>query len=105
VILDAVRGARGGESQLVLRRGSASATVWIEVEPGNRFASYRLQILSAGRLVETVAGAKPNAYGAVAVTVPAKLLRPGKYVVKLSGVKGNQSELVGEYDLNVRVGN
>ena len=105
VILDTVRGSRGGEHQLVLGGGSTSATVWIEVEPGNRFDSYRLQIFSAGgQLVETIAGAKPNSYGAVAVTVPARLLRSGKYVVKLFGVIGHDRELVGEYDLNVRVG-
>jgi hypothetical protein len=105
VILDAVRGAARGEHQLALRGGSAGATIWIEVEPGHRFESYRLQIYSgAGQLVETINGAKPNAYNAVAVTVPARLLRPGKYVVKLSGLKGAEHALVGEYDLNVRIG-
>lgn len=102
VILDAVRGARGGAHQLALGGGAAAATIWIEVGPGESFDGYRLQIFRGGRLVETVSGAKPNAYGAVAVTVPARLLRPGAYVVKLFGVKDKKPELVGEYDLSVR---
>jgi hypothetical protein len=102
VILGAVRGARGGEHELVLGN-SASATVWIEVEPGNRFDSYRLQIFSAGgQLVETIGGAKPNSYGAVAVSVSARWLRPGNYVVRLSGMNNRNPELVGEYSLSVR---
>ena len=104
VILDTVRGSRGGEHQLVLGSGSTHATIWIEVEPGNRFDSYRLQIFSAnGQLIETIAGAKPNAYGALAVTVPTRALPPGKYFVTLSGVKGHAYAPVGEYDLNVRI--
>ena len=103
VILDAVRGSpRGGGQQLVIGSGSAVATVWIEVEPGNRFDSYRMQLFRGGRLVETVSGAQPNSYGAVAVTIPARLLPPGRYLVRLSGVKDQKPELVGEYDLDVR---
>jgi hypothetical protein len=102
VILDSVRGAEGAGSQLKLGGGASGATIWVEVEPGGRFDSYRMQLFRGGRLVETVSGARPNSYGAVAVTVPSRLLRPGGYVVKLFGVKGKDSELVGEYDLNVR---
>ena len=77
--------------------------VWIDVESGNRFDSYRLEILDPSkRLVETIAGAKPNPYGALVVNVPAKSFQSGKYVVKLYGVKGGQRDLVGEYDLEVR---
>jgi cell division protein FtsB len=105
VILDTVRGSQAANHELMLSAGAAGATIWVEVEPGNRYSSYRLQIFNAaGQLVETITGAKPNAYGAVAVTVPARLLRPGKYVVKLSGVQGRQHERVGEYPLNVRAG-
>ncbi len=104
VILDAVRGSRGNDHQLVLGANPTNATIWVEVAPDNRFESYRLQIFSAGgQLVETIRGAKPNSYGAVAVTIPARKLSPGTYLVKLSGQKGQQSEPVGEYNLNVRV--
>lgn len=101
VILDSVRAEGGGGQQLTLG-GASGATIWVEVEPGGRFDSYRMQIFRGGRLVETVRGARPNSYGALAVTIPSRLLRPGGYVVKLFGVKGKESELVGEYDLNVR---
>jgi hypothetical protein len=106
VILDSVRGSsRSGDHQLVLGPSSTTATIWIEVEAGSRFDSYRLQIFdTAGHLINTVSGAKPNSYGAVAVTVPANVLHAGKYLVKLSGVKQGNREMVGEYDLNVRVG-
>jgi hypothetical protein len=102
VILDAVRGSGGGGQQLVLGGGSTAATVWVEVGPGGQFDSYRVQIFRGGRLVETVSGARPNSYGAVAVTVPSRLLPPGRYLVKLFGVKGKRPELLGEYDLSVR---
>ena len=102
VILDAVRGAPGGGPRLALGGGATGATIWVEVAPDARFDDYRLQLFRGGRLVETVRGARPNSYGAVAVTVPARLLRPGGYVVKLFGVKGGSAELVGEYELSVR---
>ena len=106
VILDSVRGSsRSGDHQLVLGNNSTTATIWIEVEAGSRFDSYRMQIFDgAGHLINTISGAKPNSYGAVAVTVPANVLPAGKYLVKLSGVKQGNREMVGEYDLSVRVG-
>jgi len=102
VILDAVRGAQSGGQQLTLGGTSAAATIWVEVGPGASFDSYRLQITKGGRAVETVSGAKPNSYGAVAVTVPSRLLPPGKYQVKLFGLRGNRPELAGEYEFTVR---
>ena len=103
VMLEAVRSSRDKISQLNLPATAGSAMMWIDVESGNRFDSYRLEILdSSKRLVETIAGAKPNSYGALVVSVTTKSLQSGKYVVKLFGVKGGQRELVGEYDLEVR---
>jgi hypothetical protein len=103
VILEAVRSSTGKVSQLNLPATAGSAMVWIDVESGNRFDSYRLEILdSSKRLVETIAGAKPNSYGALVVSVLTKSLQSGKYVVKLYGIKGGQREVVGEYDLEVR---
>ena len=103
VMLEAVRSSRDKVSQLNLPATAGSAMVWIDVESGNRFDSYRLEILdSSKRLVETIAGAKPNSYGALVVNLPTKSLQSGKYVVKLYGIKGGQRELVGEYDLEVR---
>jgi len=103
VILEAVRSSPDKVSQLNLPATAGSAMVWIDVESGNRFNSYRLEILdSSKRPVETIAGAKPNSYGALVVNVPAKSLQSGKYVVRLYGVKGEQRELVGEYSFEVR---
>ena len=103
VMLEAVRSSRDKVNQLNLPATAGSAILWIDVESGNRFDSFRLQILvSNNRLVETIAGAKPNSYGALVVNVPTKSLQNGKYVVKLYGVKSGQRELVGEYNLQVR---
>jgi anti-sigma factor RsiW len=103
VMLEAVRSSRDKGNQLNLPATAGSAIVWIDVESGNRFDSFRLQIMdSNNRLVETIAGAKPNSYGALVVNVPTKSLQSGKYVVRLYGVKSGQREFVGEYDLQVR---
>jgi anti-sigma factor RsiW len=102
VILEAMRDSQAS-NQLSLPANAIRATLWAEVESGNRFTSYSLQILTAeNRLVETIAGAKQNSYGAVAVTVSAKLLQTGNYIVKLYGVKNGKRELLGDYSLSVR---
>ncbi len=101
VILEAVRDSQTA-NQLTLPEHAASATLWVEVEPGNRFTGFNLQLItSGGRLVTSVKGAKRNAYGAVAVNLPASLLRVGKYIVKLYGLEPGKRELVGEYNLTV----
>jgi hypothetical protein len=102
VILEALRDSQTG-NELELPANARSATLWIEVEPGNRFTNFSLQLITReGHVVTTVSGAKKNSYGAVAVNLTAKILRVGNYVVKLYGLGNNKSELVGEYDLRVR---
>ncbi|HEY3134692.1 MAG TPA: zf-HC2 domain-containing protein [Blastocatellia bacterium] len=101
VVLEAVRGGGKG-NQLSLPTNAVRALIWLDVEPGNRFGSYQLQVLDSNKhLVETIAGAKPNSYGALVVNVSAKSLQSGRYVVRLYGVRSGQRELVGEYDLQV----
>jgi hypothetical protein len=102
VILEALRDSQLS-NQLTLPEQASNATLWVEVESGNRFASYRLQLVAAdGRVVKTIAGAKRNRYGAVAVNLSARLLQTGKYVVRLYGLQNGQPELVGEYNLLIR---
>jgi anti-sigma factor RsiW len=77
VILEALRDSQVS-NRLTLPEQAKSATLWIEVEADSRFNSYRLQILRADhQVVDTIPGAKPNAYGALAVNVPARLLQTG----------------------------
>ncbi len=105
VTLEATRDAQSTESQVVVPADAKNVLLWIPVEPGNRFESFRVRILTKGaRVVETVVGAKPNRYGALTVSVPASRLQAGKYVVKLFGQRGRaaqQDELLAEYDLRV----
>lgn len=103
VLLEAQRDAQAGSNQLVLPAGAKSATLWVELAPETRYESFQLEVLSADkRLLTTIAGARANSYGALAVTVPARMLQRGKYLVRAYGVKGGQHTLVGEYDLLVR---
>src|SRR4030095_12538323 len=91
VMLEAVRSSRDNANQLDLPATASSAIVWIDVESGNRFDSFRLQILdSNNQVVENIGGAKPNSYGALVVNLPTKSLQSGKYVVKVYGVKRGQ---------------
>jgi len=77
--------------------------LWLEAEPEGRFHNFRLQIYTADKkLAQTVAGLRRNAYGAVAVSLPAAAFQTGKYLVGLYGVGAHESELVGEYTLQIR---
>jgi hypothetical protein len=91
----------GGTSELAISAGAKSFVLWVEVEQGGRFNSFRLQIYQAGgQLVQTVEGLRRNAHGALAVSLPAALVQSGNYTIRLYG--GGTAELVGEYKLQVR---
>ncbi len=103
VFLDSERDASGGGNQLTLPANAASATLRIEVEPGNSFSGFQFQVFdNSKRLVTTAHGGKASARGAVTASVPANLLQSGKYVVKCFGLRDGQRELVGEYRLQVQ---
>ncbi len=102
VILESTREAKSG-TNFQLPQQAKALTLWIEVEPGNRFDSYQMQIFEAsGRARKTINGLKANSYGALATSVSTQQLPPGKYLVKLFGANQQQKELVGEYDLTLR---
>lgn len=101
VTLESARDAKGG-AQVKLPENATALTLRMEVEVG-RYPSYQLQIFAAGgRTIKTISGVKANSQGALAASVPAEQLPPGKYSVKLFGVKNQQKELVGDYDLTLR---
>lgn len=103
VILEATREAEGAGNQLTVPAGAKHLVLWLEVEPGTRFGSFRLQVYTMeNRLVQTVEGLKKNAYGALAVSLPAEAFQAGGYQVKLYGVGRQQAALVGEYRLHIR---
>lgn len=102
VTLESARDSGTAANQVTVPSEAQSVLLWIAVEQGNRFESFRVQILTKqGLPVETLTGAKPNQYGALTVSVPASGFQSGQYVVKLYGARGQQSELLGEYDLRV----
>jgi hypothetical protein len=103
IVLEAVRDSQTAAKPIQLPVNASHLTLWLEVEPGNRFDSFQLQILDAGnRQVQTIPGLKANPYGALALSLSVKAFQTGKYVAKLYGVKGRQREFIGEYDLNIR---
>jgi len=88
---------------LDLPGSTGNFVLWLEAEPEGRFRNFRLQIFTADKkLVQTVAGLRRNAYGAVAVSLPAGAFQTGKYLVGLYGVGARDSELVGEYTVQIR---
>ncbi len=102
VILESTREAKSG-TNFKLSENARALTLWVEVETGHRFDSYQMQIFAAsGRALKTINGLKANSYGALAASVSTQQLPPGKYVVKLFGLKNQQPELVGDYDLTLR---
>ncbi len=102
VILESTRDSQSG-TNFKLPAETQSLTLWVEVEAGNRYDGFQMQIFAAnGRAVKTINGLKANSYGALAVSISTPQLPAGKYLVKLFGVKNQQKELVGDYDLTLR---
>ena len=102
VILEATRDSKSG-TNFKLPASANALTLWVEVETGNRFDSYQMQIFAAnGRAVKTINGLKANSYGALAASVATQQMTAGKYLVKLFGVKDQQKELIGDYDLTLQ---
>ncbi|HEX4950558.1 MAG TPA: zf-HC2 domain-containing protein [Blastocatellia bacterium] len=100
VALDSSRGKSGSSAKV--SPDIASLTLRAEVEPG-RYDTYQMQILdSGGRVVKTLSGLRASSSGALATSVPAKSFPAGKYSVKLYGVKKQQKDLVGDYDMTLR---
>ena len=101
VMLEATRA--GEPASLTVPASAKSVVLWIEVEPGARFESFRLEMFAAnGQLVQRVDGLRRNAYGALAASLPAAQFQPEKYKAKLYGVSRQQVELIGEYSLQIR---
>ena len=102
VMLEGTRQSQAA-NLLDLPARTGNFVLWLEAEPEGRFHNFRLQIYTADKkLAQTVAGLRRNAYGAVAVSLPAAAFQTGKYLVGLYGVGAHESELVGEYTLQIR---
>lgn len=101
VMLDATRDGKGG-AQAKLPENAAALKLQVEVAVG-AYQSYELQLFNAsGQMVKTLSGLKANAQGTLTATIAAPQLGAGKYRAKLFGLKNQQKDFVGEYDLTLR---
>lgn len=82
VMLEASRGEEG--AKLMVPPGAAQVALWMEPPPGAAGAVYRLEIRdAAGAMVQVVEGARTNAYGALAMSIPAEGLKAGRFAGRL----------------------
>lgn len=101
VSLDATRDAKGG-AQVKLPENAAALKIQVEVAVG-AYQSYELQLRNAsGQAVKTLSGLKANSQGTLTATIATPQLAVGKYRAKLFGLKNQQKDFVGEYDLTLR---
>lgn len=78
MMLDATRAADSSANTLAIPTSARSVVLSIEVGPGTRLESFRLELSSSDhQLIQTVDGLKKNSYGALAVGRPAESLRGG----------------------------
>ena len=104
VPLAMLEASRAGEANEVTMPPDASRlVVWIELDPGVRFATYNLQIRNqTNTTIEVVDGLTKNVHGALAASVSGMRLPAGTYTLLLHGAGPGQDTLVAEYRLIVR---
>lgn len=101
VALESSRGA-GSMAQLTIPADAKNVSLSIPVEPGHRFASFTVEVLTRQHeKIDSISGLRPNRSGSLRVIVPASRLSANDYRVRLSGISNGQSELLAEYDLRV----
>jgi hypothetical protein len=92
----------GNAAQITIPAGAKAISLRIPVEPGNRFQSFSVDVLTRTKAsIATVNDARPNRSGSLTINVPAMRLESGDYRVRLYGVNKPQRELLAEYDLRV----
>jgi anti-sigma factor RsiW len=102
VMLQATRGVQSPSAEVTLADDAPDLVLWIEPGAENSRV-FRIQIFApGGRLLQTVDGLKRNAYGALAVSLPARDLQPGDYKITLSAQEPVSTPPLGEYRLRIR---
>lgn len=102
VMLQATRDAQASPNEAVLSSSAQHFLLWVEV-PAGRFRNFSLQIDTAdNRAVEKLQNLKRNSYGALAVSLPTRVLQPGEYRIRLTGQEPSPASLLGEYRIRVR---
>jgi Putative zinc-finger len=70
----------------------------LELQNDPDFQSYRATLIdAAGSSVWTADGINPSTSGALALILPASVIRPGKYILTIDGRHGQQYSVAGSY--------
>lgn len=102
VFLEATRDAQGSPTQLIIPATAKRAILSLQVRPGIKVESFRVEILTeSGGVVETTTRASLGRNGALKVTVPVQNLKSQSYLVRLYAVQNVETKLLGEYGLAV----
>ena len=92
----------GQANEVTMSPGASRLVLWIELDPGVRFATYSLQIRNdTNTTTEVIDGLTKNAQGALAASVSGTRLPAGTYTLLLRGIGAGQDTLVAEYRLVV----
>jgi Putative zinc-finger len=71
----------------------------LELQNDPDFESYRATLIdAAGSIVWTADGINPSTSGALALILPASVIRPGKYILTIDGRHGQQYSVAGSYN-------
>lgn len=102
VFLDSERG-NGETKQVILPANASSATLRIDVDPGNPFSGFQFQLFDqSGKLATMANTGKANSKGILSINISTEFLQTGKYMVKCYGLRNGQRELIGEYKLQIQ---
>ena len=92
----------GAPNEVRMPPGASQLVLWIELDAGIHFSSYRLEIRDqAGSTIETISGLTKNAQGALTAGLPATRLAAATYTVLLHGAGSGQDALIAEYRLAI----
>lgn len=102
VMLEASRGS--APTTVALPQDATQLAIWVEPPPSAAGTLYRLEIIDgAGQTVNTVDHLARNSYGALAVSIPAKVFSTGiSYLARLYAMSGPKPNLSAEYRFAVR---
>lgn len=102
VMLQATRDAQAAPTEAILSPDVRHLTLWIEL-PSSKSGNFLLEINTVeGHRIQNLENLKPNAYGALVVSLPAEALQSGTYLVRLSRQEPSPVTLLAEYRLRIR---
>ena len=85
------------ENKFSIPAGSSSVILWMETGGSDEFKSFRLELVSEGKVFRKIEGLKRNGYGAVSVALSVDLFPSGPVVARLLGSKAQSYTLAAEF--------